>query len=175
MTYAVSEALIERVDGGPRRSPMRATEPSSFSEIERSVIHLSQRDSLASIADLRDWRVGIARLFVGGRTNSLADKRLEELRRFAILVRVHDDPGDDAIDRFLDADYTVEQARLIHAMVNDGKPVRRHNRLEFAFLIVPLLLALWASVSRNDIGKIAISLAVGGFISTVVSFLSLRR
>jgi len=117
MDYAVSEACIERVDGEPRRAQPRAAEPLSFSEIERSVIHLSQRDHIASIADLRDWRVSIARLFVGRRSNSLADRRLEELRRFAILVRVHGDPGDDALDRFLDAGYTVEQARLIHAMV----------------------------------------------------------
>jgi|SRR5690242_4982629 len=117
MDYAVSEACIERVDGEPRRAQLRLAEPLSFSEIERLVIHLSQRDHIASIADLRDWRVSVARLVVGRRTNSLADKRLEELRRFAILVRVHGDPGDDALDRFLDAGYSVEQARLVRAMV----------------------------------------------------------
>ncbi|MCM8732572.1 hypothetical protein ACFO8O_16575 [Hephaestia sp. GCM10023244] len=88
---------------------------------------------------------------------------------------IHDDPGDDEIDRFLDAGYNVEQAKLIHSMVNVGKPVRLHTRLELTFLIVPLLVALGVSVCQNNIGKIAISLAIGGLISTVVSFLSLRR
>lgn len=175
MDCIVSDALVGYVDPEFRPAPPRVAEPPCFSELEWSVIHLSRKDPVASIPGLRSWRVFVARLFGAGRAAALANDRLEELRRFAILTRVHDDPGDDALDRFLDADYTVEQAGLIHAMVNDGKPVRRPDRLGLTLLIVSPLAALRTSVAQNDSRKIAIGLAIGGFISTIISFLWLRR
>lgn len=117
MDYAASKAVIDYVDREYRLVPPRASEPPFLSELERSVIHLSRSDPVASIPDLRGWRAAVERLFATRRAGSLANERLEELRRFAILVRVHDDPGDDALDRFLDAGYSVEQARLVRAMV----------------------------------------------------------
>lgn len=175
MDYNVSDDLVGFVDPEFRPAPPRAAEPLSFSDLERSVIHLSRNDPVSSIPGLRNWRVFVARLSGAGRTNALANDRLEELRRFAILVRVHDDPGDDALDRFLDAGYTVEQAGHIQAVVNDGKPVRRPNRLDLALLIVPLLAVLGVCTAQNDSVKIAIVLAIGGFISTIISFQWLRR
>ena len=170
MDYAASEALVEHVERTPRRAPRRAAEPPSFSEVERSVIHLSQKDPVASIPDLRDWRVAVARLFAVEPAGPLADRRLEELRRFAILVRLHDDPGDDALDRFLDAGYTVEQAGLVHRIVHEGTAVgRRRKETRYVFRAAPMLIALGVSTLFHDAGAIAVSVVVGGFISAIVA------
>ena len=176
MDHAGFEALVDYIDPEPQRAPSRALEPPSISGLEQSVIHLSRNDPVASIPDLRGWRVGVERLFGASPAGPLANERLEELRRFAILVRVHNDPGDDALDRFLDAGYTVEQAGLVHRIVREDRPVGPHQRFGFEFCVVPLLLATGIPVLMQDVaGDISITLITGAFISVTISSLAYRR
>ncbi len=164
MDYATPEARVaELVEHELQPASRRSPEPPAFSGVERSVIQLSRKDSLASIPELWDWRVGVARLFAANQANPLANARLEELRRFAILVRVHDDPGDDAIDRFLDAGYTVEQAGLVRRILQEGVPARRGAGANGALWAVLLLIAVGIYVvMQHAVGEIAISLIAAG-------------
>jgi hypothetical protein len=176
MDYAASEALVDYIDPECRPVLPRAPEPPFFSELERSVIHLSRNDPAASIPDLRGWRVGVARLFATNRASSLANERLEELRRFAILVRVRGDPGDDALDRFLDAGYTVEQAERVHWITHQGKPTGSRQGLKFVFWGVPLLLAAGIAVLvQAAVGEILNSLITVAFISVTMASFAYRR
>ena len=116
--------------------------------------------------------------FVGDRARrGVLFERLEELRRFAILVRVRGDPGDDALDRFLDAGYAVEQAERVHWITHQGKPTGSRQGLKFVFWGVPLLLAAGIAVLvQAAVGEILNCLTTVAFISvTMASFVYRRR
>lgn len=178
MDYAAPEARATQLsDHEFQAPPQPAPAPPTLSGVERSVILLSRKDPLASIPDLQGWRAGVARLFAANRANPLANPRLEELRRFAILVRIHDDPDDDALDRFLDAGYTLEQAGLVRRIVRESAPADRGTRPGLAFWVVPLLIAVVIyCVMQNAVHEIVISLIVAGLgLITVASLATTRR
>lgn len=178
MDYGVSEARLDGlVDHESAVPSPHAHEPPTFSGMERSVIQLSRKDSLASIPDLWDWRVGVARLFAVRRASPLANQRLEELRRFAILVRIHDDPGDDALDRFLDAGFTIDQAALVHRLLREGRSASGHRRSKYLIWVVLLMIpaGIYAAV-QSATGDPAISLITAALgLVTIVSFTAPRR
>lgn len=174
MDYAAPEARAAQLSDHEFQAPLRPAllpVPPTLSGIERSVIRLSRKDSLASISDLQGWRVGVARLFAAKHANPLANPRLEELRRFAILARTHDDPDDDALDRFLDAGYTLEQAELVRRILREGASVDRRTGPALTFWIIPLLTAVGIyCVMQNAVHDFAISLIVAGLgLITVAS------
>lgn len=95
-------------------APVVAQKPHALLSVtERSVISLSFQDTLESISEMPKWRKRIARLFGHEQPNRLANKPLEELRRFAILARVRGEVDDDMLRRFLNAGYRSEQADLV--------------------------------------------------------------
>jgi hypothetical protein len=172
MDYAAPEARVAQLPDHEFQAPPRpAPLPPTLSGFERSVIRLSRKDPLASIPDLQGWRVGVARLFTAKRANPLANPRLEELRRFAILARTQDDPDDDALDRFLDAGYTLEQAELVRRILREGASVGRRTRPGLTFWVMPLLIAAGIyCVMQNAVHDFAISLIVAGLgLITVAS------
>lgn len=60
-----------------------------FSAIEWMVIGLAERDGLSSLATPGPIARALGGLFGLGVSSRLADARLEQLRRFAVLVRHH--------------------------------------------------------------------------------------
>ncbi len=153
-------------------TPTRASNSSvTLSGVERTVVLVSRGDSLSSIPDLPGWRGGLAWLFPGDIPKHLANERLEALRRFAILARHFDDPGNEAISRFLDAGYTSEQSRLVSALARGGKvshPGKWSNQSSWMFLLL-VCIGIYCTILAI-LGEVTISLIATGLIyATLVS------
>jgi hypothetical protein len=73
---------------GPSVSLAPALRPQGLSEMERSVVGLSRWDPPSSLDDVGSWRRAAARLLGAKPHNTLADPDLENLRRYAVHVRL---------------------------------------------------------------------------------------
>lgn len=93
------------------RSP---AESDSFEPLEQTVIALAEADPVASLGAPRRFARSFERWFGFKRHNPLPDKRLEALRRFAVLARVARGglPADE-VRRFLAAGFSLSQARTL--------------------------------------------------------------
>jgi hypothetical protein len=118
------------VSGAPAMPALRAPAPAAaedFSPLEWTVIDLARRDRLSSLGKPGRIAAAVARLL--GRTvqPSLADPRLEALRRFAVLAWHHGYvlPTTE-IRRFVSAGFSAEQAETLtgHTVLASVKPAR---------------------------------------------------
>ena len=154
---ALPEAIIRR--------------PSRFSEDERQIIALSHHDHVASTRDDFDWSTRLARFFAGGPAEKLANGKLEELRRFAVLVREYGEPDDADTERFLDAGYTpAHVARIRQALKQTAPPtVARHRSLmRFGPIVLLPIAVYFATASKAQS-------ALLGLIAAVIAFVALVR
>jgi hypothetical protein len=89
-------------------------EPASFAPLEQTVIVLAEADPVASLGAPSRFARFFERWFGFKRHNPLSDKRLEALRRFAVLARVARGrlPADE-VRRFLAAGFSLSQARAL--------------------------------------------------------------
>ena len=74
-----------------------------LSEDEHRVVALSHFDRLTSIDG---WKERLARHFADDSGNSLANAKLEEPRRFSVVLREYGTPDGDDISRFIDTGYS---------------------------------------------------------------------
>lgn len=99
--------------------------PAGFTALEWSVVALAERDPLSSLRTPGRLAVALGRLF-GDRVNpSLADSRLEALRRAAVQVWHHGYTAPaSAIQPFLSAGFSEAQFGLLV----DSVAAARHRR-----------------------------------------------
>ncbi len=106
----------------------QAEEQSDFSALEWTVIALAQRDGLSSLNAPGPIARALGSLFGRGQKSTLADPRLEALRRIAVHAWHHSYtlPVSE-IKRFLAAGYTSGQTETLLASVSSGRAAR-HRR-----------------------------------------------
>lgn len=121
---------------------LRHAAAASFTTVEWRVIRLSARDGHASLSARAAGplaRLG-AWIFGTQRPNSLADPRLEALRRFAVAQRVH---GDDAPATFrealLAAGYSLAHADLVRATIGVNREGGRASGLRIGAMLLTLV------------------------------------
>ncbi|MBB4859318.1 hypothetical protein HNO88_002647 [Novosphingobium chloroacetimidivorans] len=140
--------------------------------IERSVLSLSLGDSEKTIGEPPRWRRFTSGLFGEKLPTRLASEPLEELRRFAILARLHGQVDDDTLDRFLDAGYTVEQADLVTHFIGLHAPAKRPiGSVMVAWLAIAIAAIFVYFFIRSLVEEPAISLIITGL--AFVTFASL--
>ncbi|HTU09618.1 MAG TPA: hypothetical protein VMG08_01870 [Allosphingosinicella sp.] len=91
-----------------------SAETETFAPLEQTVIALAEADPVASLGAPSRFARLFERWFGFKRHNPLADKRLEALRRFAVLARVAAGrlPAEE-VKRFLAAGFSLSQARAL--------------------------------------------------------------
>lgn len=107
------------VAGAAPVSPPAALAPvQSFSALEWTVIALARKDGLRSIGEPGPIARALRSLFGEGRRSSLADPRLEALRRFAIHAwhRGYALPVSE-IKAFVAAGFSIDQAEAALASI----------------------------------------------------------
>lgn len=155
-----------------RRSSANRVEPASLTVIERNVLSLSLQDSEETIGEPPRWRRLTSRLFGHKLPTRLASEPLEELRRFAILARLHGEVDDDTLDRFLDAGYTVEQADLVTHFIGLHAPAKRPiGSVMVAWLAIAIAAIAVYLFMERVVEEPAISLIITGL--AFVTFASL--
>ncbi len=114
----------------PAAAPKKAA-ASGLTALEWSVVALAQRDRLSSLREPSPLSIALGRVFGrGGRSPTLADPRLEALRRMAVLswhrgfaVPTHE------LTAFLRAGFTIDQYEAmvasIGAAASEGQAKRR--------------------------------------------------
>ncbi len=114
----------------PAAAPKKAA-ASGLTALEWSVVALAQRDRLSSLREPSPLSMALGRVFGrGGRSPTLADPRLEALRRMAVLswhrgfaVPTHE------LTAFLRAGFTLDQYEAmvasIGAAASEGQAKRR--------------------------------------------------
>lgn len=152
----------------------RYSDREAFSPLEQSVIQLSRRDPLSSITDLPGWWRRLGAIFAVGHRKPLANERLEELRRFAILTRKLRDPGDEAIDRFLDAGFTLEQAVEVRDLVRSWGGLTDARRFDLVLWAMLFLIGAGTYFLMDKVVEEPIIglIAAGVVFVTVASFAS---
>lgn len=147
-------AYLDPEDGsllGRQRASVRAMQP--ISTLERRTIELSLRDARSSIDEPTRMRRALARLLSPPRQTRLADPRLEALRRFAVLYRLHGSAmRTEEVDRLLTAGFAATQAvafeRQIDSLLDRGRRTRQAGmRLSAALLVVSAAGALLAALA----------------------------
>lgn len=89
-----------------------------LSAIERSVVQLSQWDSLSSLPDRFPWKIRLSRwLGMEEIPNALADPRLEALRRFAVAARLRHRVDEFGLDLLVSAGFSVGQVEEVERLV----------------------------------------------------------
>lgn len=149
----------------------------SLSEMERTVIKLSLQDSATSVADLSGWRRTIAQLFGHEQRNRLANEPLEELRRFAVFVRIEEDVDADTLQRFLNAGYSVQQAATVIQTVESLAPRRSGRRPQLiASLVLTVLAAGIYVLVQTVVEEAMVSIIVAGLVfATMASIIAPRE
>ncbi|WP_156361805.1 hypothetical protein [Sphingomonas sp. Leaf343] len=101
----------------PAIGPVRAT-VSRIAPLERQVLHLAAADTRSSLNEPGRIARMLRWVFAVKTANRLADPRLEALRRFAVLARVHGDALPDAeVDRLIGAGFVREALAEICELV----------------------------------------------------------
>lgn len=110
----------------PWASP--AEETNEFSGLEWNVIVLARRDSIASLNTPGPLARALGGLFGLGRQSTLADPRLEALRRIAVHAwhRGYTLPVSE-IKRFFAAGFTSGQIETLLASISSGRTAARRR------------------------------------------------
>lgn len=113
----LTQSFIPTGPAAARSAPHARAIP-ALTKLERLVIHIARSDGIDSLAQPERGNRFTRWLFRADRPNPLADPRLEALRRYAVLLRLHGDamPADEA-RRLLDAGFARETRNEIDQLV----------------------------------------------------------
>jgi hypothetical protein len=107
-----------------------------LSDLDRRVVLRSARDPLSSLQQRRPASRMLMGWLFGREANALADPRLEALRRFAVILRIHGLVTNAELDRFHAAGFNARSAAAVEQMVAPWR--RRSNsklqRLAWSFV-----------------------------------------
>ena len=140
-----------------------------LSEDEHRVIALSHFDRLTSIDG---WTGRLARYFADDSGNSLANAKLEELRRFAVVLREYGSPDGDDLSRFIGAGYSEADVVLVRQVLRWTAPQQKARHLPvLAWTLAALVAAaVYAGVETLLDDGLASALAGGAsFLMLVFS------
>lgn len=129
MAYLDLHDVFAAPAGGRAAAPATSGDDAAFSPLEWNVIALARRDPLRSVARPGRLSRAMGSLFGLGTVSTLADPRLEALRRLAVHAWHHDFalPAEE-VARFLAAGFSEAQAETLVASVTGlrvGRPERR--------------------------------------------------
>ena len=102
--------------GSDDRTSSSSINDDVFDDLECLVVHLSRSDSLKSLGDKSGLCSRFMRWFGTNTANPLANRRLEALRRFAVLMRVRGTLDEIERDQFLAAGYTIQQREKVEGV-----------------------------------------------------------
>lgn len=116
VTSAVSPAAFDPMPTSSDRTVLSA--------IERSVVQLSQWDSLSSLPDGHPWKTRLSRwLGMEATPNALADPRLEALRRFAVAARLRHRVDEFGLDLLVGVGFSVRQVEEVERLVASARQI----------------------------------------------------
>lgn len=109
----------------PALRAVASPQPASLSALEWSVVALARRERPSSIRRPGAIAAAMGLLFGGRRLPALADRRLEALRRLAVLAWHRAAAIDDGeIAAFLGAGFTSQQYELVRGSIDAGRSGR---------------------------------------------------
>lgn len=131
MAYMDFAALQGTRIAAPAGTPAPAYAPysSGFSALEWQVVAIAQHDRLSSLEEPGRISIALGMIFGGQRPNpKLADKRLEALRRVAVLAwhRGYALPPHE-IHAFHEAGFTPDQYETLLASISRGRAARNQG------------------------------------------------
>ena len=103
--------------------------PAQFSALEWSVVALAERDPLSTLRSPSRMAVALGNLFGDRRNPSLADPKLEALRRLAVLTW-HDGyrVAESAVRAFVAAGFTLQHYELLAGSIVSARAKKRGGR-----------------------------------------------
>lgn len=128
LAFAEAGAGLPAVAAVAAPSPKTA-EPAAraqFSALEWSVVALAERDSLSTLRNPSRMAVALGNLFGDRRNPSLADPKLEALRRLAVLTWHHGyRVAESAVRTFVAAGFTLQHYELLAGSIVSARVKRR--------------------------------------------------
>lgn len=128
LAFAEAGAGLPAVAAVAAPSPKTA-EPAAraqFSALEWSVVALAERDSLSTLRNPSRMAVALGNLFGDRRNPSLADPKLEALRRLAVLTWHHGyRVAESAVRAFVAAGFTLQHYELLAGSIVSARVKRR--------------------------------------------------
>lgn len=100
-----------------------------FSALEWSVVALAERDPLSTLRSPSRMAVALGNLFGDRRNPSLADPKLEALRRLAVLTWHHGyRVAESAVRGFVAAGFTLQHYELLAGSIVSARAKKRGGR-----------------------------------------------
>lgn len=100
-----------------------------LSALEWSVVAMAERDGLSSIREASRYTRALRSLFGIRPPNSLANERLETLRRVAVLAWHHGwNVPKSELARFFETGFTADQFELIQTSLGQARATHRRRR-----------------------------------------------
>lgn len=148
-----------------------------LNDVERAVVQLSREDPLVSLDDRQSTFDRMATVFGGRPPNTLADLRLEALRRHAVLLRLRGVASETEMARFIAAGYSVQQSAAIERMVAPwrSRPDRGIHLSAWLVLSVAAFLTYWVVAAALDERLVGLVLAGLSVITIAPLILPNRR
>lgn len=128
LAFAEAGAGLPAVAAAAAPSPKTAepTARAQFSALEWSVVALAERDSLSTLRNPSRMAVALGNLFGDRRNPSLADPKLEALRRLAVLTWHHGyRVAESAVRTFVAAGFTLQHYELLAGSIVSARVKRR--------------------------------------------------
>lgn len=128
-------AFSEGVAGAPATAaPHPSPKPADraarvqFTALEWSVVALAERDPLSTLRNPSRMAVALGNLFGDRRNPSLADPKLEALRRLAVLTWHHGyRVAESAVRAFVAAGFSLQHYELLAGSIVSARVKRRSN------------------------------------------------
>jgi hypothetical protein len=147
-----------------------------LNDVECAVVQLSREDPLFSLDDRRSALDRMATVFGVRPPNTLADPRLEALRRHAVLLRLRGMASETEMARFIAAGYSVQQSAAIERMVAPWRSQSDRDIHRSAWLVpgVAAFLACWVVAAALDERPMGLAIA-GLSVITIAPFILPNR
>ena len=143
---------------GPGTGVASAPTPTAgLDPLERQIVLLSRGDGVRSVQARCRWDWILDLIYGFNPARSLADQKLEALRRYAVLRRLHGDQiAPEELDHVRAAGFAPSKLASLHRMVDPWRaPRHRHQMLQQSLMILAIclfgaLLYPWISDSVGD-------------------------
>ncbi|MEO7749853.1 MAG: hypothetical protein ABIS09_00830 [Sphingomicrobium sp.] len=100
-------------------------EPARLSALEWSVVAMGEKDSLSSLREPGRFLTALGSVFGFRRANSLANDRLEAIRRIAILAwHYRWNVPKSEVQAFLEAGFTPDHYELVQTSIGQSRAAR---------------------------------------------------
>jgi len=168
----MAHLMFEEFDAAEATTRPAGTKRGTFDQMERSVIFLSRTDPAWSLVDPQTWRMRLLCCLGYEMSNSLADARLEALRRYAVILRVRGNSDNEDLNRFLEAGFVAEQAMQLEQMVAPWKNRSHVGAAALQWSALGLVAVLFYHLVAQALDQEMIALVIIGlFFAMLAPFL----